>query len=234
MIERRLHESAEAYFPATPALAAAARDRLPASPAVPPRIPRRPLAVALAALALAGAAVAASALDLVPGVRVQRVPELPSVPFTQFPGYGREVTPRQAQGAVQFRLLLPSALGPPSRMLLDRDRAGAPVVTAVYGSDERARLVLTQWVAGALLFDKMLGYDTRTEYVDVAGAPGLWIEGDRFHDVFYRSGSGAEERAAGYLAGNVLVWQRGAVSYRLESGVGLERALELAGTLRPA
>jgi hypothetical protein len=47
-----------------------------------------------------------------------------------------------------------------------------------------------------VLFDKMLGYETRTEFVDVAGAPGLWIEGDRFHDVFYLSGSGAEQRAA--------------------------------------
>ena len=119
-------------------------------------------------------------------------------------------------------------------MLLDRDRAGASVVTAVYGGDERARLVLTQWVAEAVLFDKMLGYETRTEYVDVSGAPGLWIEGDRFHDVFYLSGSGEEERAAGYLAGNVLVWQRGPVSYRLEAGVGLKRALELARALRPA
>ena len=234
MIDRRLHEAAEAYFPPAPALAAGARARLPASPDARLRMPRKALAATFAVLILAGAAVAATALDLVPGVRVQRVPELPSVPFTLFPGYGRVVTLAEAQRAVSFRILLPPDLGSPGRVLLDRDRAGAPVVTAVYGDDTRARLVLTQWAAGSVLFDKLLRYETTTRYVDVAGAPGLWIEGNGFHDVFYLSGSGREQRAPGYLAGNVLVWQRGTVSYRLEADAGLERVLELADSLRPA
>jgi hypothetical protein len=225
-----IERAAKQYFPPTPAIAAAARARLPAAP--DRRGVRRPLVLVLAGLALAGAALAAT--TLVPGVRIQRVEELPSVPFTQFPEYGRAVSLGQAQRAASFRLLLPGDFGSPSRVLLDRDLAGTPVVTAIYATDRGARLVLTQWVAGPVLFDKMLGYETRTEPVDVAGAPGLWIEGGGFHDVFYLSGSGREERAAGFLAGNVLVWRRGSVSYRLEAGVGLRRALELARALRPA
>jgi hypothetical protein len=236
VIEQRLRESADAYFPATPPLAAAARARLTPGDNVLLGARRRswPLAVAFAALVVTGTALAATSLGLVPGVRVQRVAEPPTVPFTQFPGYGLRVSPAEAAGAVPFRLLLPDDLGTPDRVLLDRDRSGAPVVTAVYGGERAARLVLTQWVAGAVLFEKMLGYETRTEYVDVGGAPGLWIEGSRFHDVFYLSAGGAEQRAPGFLAGNVLVWQRGAVSYRLEAGLTQERALELAATLRPA
>jgi hypothetical protein len=229
VIERRLADVAEGYFPATPRVAD--RTRLPAAP--DPR-PVRPLVVALAlvALGLTGAAVAATALDLVPGVRVERVEEPPSVAFTQFPGYGEPTTLEAAQDAVPFTLLLPRGLGRPSRILFDRDRAGAPVVTAVYGGERRARLVLTQWVARAVLFDKLLRYETRVEPVDVGGRPGLWIEGARFHDVFYLGRSGGEERAPGFLAGNVLVWQRGAVSYRLEAAVDLPRALELAARLQ--
>ena len=236
MIERRLHEAAESYLPETPALAAAVRARRPAAPdRVVPPARRRLAAVALAAgLTLAGAALAAASLGLVPGVRVRRAEQPPAVAFTQFPGYGRRVGLADAQAAAPFRVLLPSGLGEADRVLLDRDLSGAAIVTVVYGDDRRARLVLTQWVAGAVLFDKMLGYETRTEYVDVAGAPGLWIEGGRFHDVFYVSRSADEERAPGYLGGNVLVWQRGSVSYRLEAAVSMGRALELARRLRPA
>ena len=144
MIERRLHDAAEAYFPPAPPIAAAARERLPASPDLPRRVRRRSLAVVLAALALAGAAVAATALDLVPGVRVQRVPELPSVPFVQFPGYGRAASLMQAQNAVPFRLLLPPALGSPGRVLLDRDRPALPSSPPYYGNDEQARHLAEQ------------------------------------------------------------------------------------------
>jgi hypothetical protein len=229
VIERRLAELAEGWFPATPPVAD--RTRLPAAPDARPIRPLV-LALALVALGLTGAAVAATALDLVPGVRVEHVEQPPSVGFTQFPGYGVPVTLAAAQEAVPFALLLPRGLGRPGRILLDRDRAGSPVVTAVYGGERRARLVLTQWVARAVLFDKLLRYDTRVQPVDVDGSPGLWIEGGRFHDVFYLGRSGSEERAPGFLAGNVLVWQRGAVSYRLEAAVGLPRALELAALLQ--
>jgi hypothetical protein len=236
VIERRLHKAAKAYFPATPTLAGTVRGRLPARPDdVARSSPRRLIALAIAvALALVGAGLAATSLGLVPGVRVRRAELPPAVPFTQFPGYGRGVTLSEAQAAAPFRLLLPQGFGAPDRVLLDRDRAGAAVVTTVYGDSRRAQLVLTQWVAGALLFDKMLSYETHSEYVDVAGAAGLWIEGGRFHDVFYLSRSANEQRAPGFLGGNVLVWQRGSVSYRLEAAVRMGRALELARRLRPA
>ncbi len=92
-------------------------------------------------------------------------------------------------------------------------------------------MIFTQWPANYVLFDKFLTPHTRTEYVDVDGAEGIWIEGGD-HAVFYRGRSGAEGRVGGYTTGNVLVWHRGSVSYRLEIGASRERALELAGSLR--
>jgi len=233
MIERHLRESAEAWFPETPSLAPAVVGRLPALPDPPARrLPKRALVVAFAALALAGTAVAASVLDLVPGVRIQRVDELPELGYV-VPPFGRETTAEDARSGLPFELVLPEALGDPDRVLVDRGLDGEPVVTAVYGGGVSPQLILTQWPADRVLFDKLLRPDTRTEYVDVDGAEGIWIEGGD-HAVFYLGRSGRERRVGGYVTGNVLVWHRGFVSYRLEIGASRERALELAGSLRPA
>ena len=234
MSESRLHAAAEAWFPPTPPIAEAVRVRLPAAPdAVSPRRRRRrTIAIALATVLLTGAAVAASALDLVPGVRIQRVEQLPEIPYTEPPAYGAPSTLDEARREVPFEITLPAGLGEPDELLLDHDRSGSGVVSAVYGGDDDARLVLTQWLGGPVLFDKLLTYDASARFVDVDGAPGIWIE-DEEHAVFY-GGIGDEDRVGGYLSGNVLVWQRGRVTYRIEAGVPLDEALELARSLRPA
>jgi hypothetical protein len=234
VIEHRLHEAAESWFPETPDVVAPVLARLPSLPdAEPSRWPsrRRVLVVALALLAVTGTALAATALDLVPGVRVQQVEELPELGYQTIPG-GDSVDLDAARAGLPFELLLPEGLGEPDTLLRDRDRAGAPVVTAIYAGDQSARLVLTQWPASYVLFDKLLLADVSVEYVDVHGAEGAWIEGGD-HAVFYLGRSGGEGRVGGAVTGNVLVWHRGSVSYRLELGASRERALELAGSLRP-
>ena len=90
------------------------------------------------------------------------------------------MTLAEAKRTVPFTLLLPSGLAERARYFVGRDPAGRPVFTAVYGS----ALVLTEWTSGPVLFDKLLTYEGRTEYVDVGGAPGIWIEGPE-HAVFY-------------------------------------------------
>jgi hypothetical protein len=236
VIEHRLRESAEAWFPKTPDLSARVLARLPALPethvARPARRGRRLLVVVLAVLAVTGTALAATALDLIPGVRIHRVEQLPEVAY-QGIATGESVTLEEAQAGLPFELLLPEGLGEPDTVLRDRDRQGAPVVTTIWSGDGNARLVLTQWPASVVLFDKLVPADVPVEYVDVQGAEGMWIEGGD-HAVFYLGRSGGEERAAGLVTGNVLVWHRGQLSYRLELGASRRRALELAGSLRPA
>jgi hypothetical protein len=232
VIERHLRESADAWFPETPSLATAVAARLPARPDEPARrLPKRVLLVAVAALVLAGTALAATALDLVPGVRIQRVDDLPELGYV-VPPFGRETTVERARRELRFELVLPEGLGEPDRVLVDRDREGEPVVTAVYGTDLSARMILTQWPASAVLFDKLLLPDTRAEFVDVHGAEGIWMEGGD-HAVFYLGRSGGEQRLGGYVTGNVLVWHRGRISYRLEIGGSRERALDIAASLSP-
>lgn len=232
MNEHDLREGADVWFPVTPTIAPGVTARLPALPdATAPRRSRRVLVIALAVLLLTGTALAATQLDLVPGVRVDRVDSLPVVPYAA-PAFGRDVSLEEATLVVPFTVLLPGALGDPDRVLLDRDRSGESIVTAVWGASDGARLVLTQWSAESVLFEKLLTFDTSARYVDVEGASGIWIEGEE-HAVFYRGPSGLDDRVGGYLTGNVLVWQRGPMSYRLEAAVSQERALELAASLRP-
>ena len=234
-LERRLVEAADNYpFPPTPNLAAVAVSRLPARSSH-----RRPLLAAAGALLAAVAAVLALSpdarstaldwLDAIPGVRIERVEELPSSQLLAGFDPGRPVTTEEAEQAAGLDLRLPAGLGEPDGVYLDRDRSGAAVVTAVYGD----RLVLTQWRAGAVLFHKLADEGVTVDALPVDGAQGAWVAGGE-HVVFFESaGSGAEGRTPGRLAGNVLVWERDGVAYRLEADVPLERALELAESLEP-
>ena len=139
MSESRLHTAAEAWFPPTPPIAEAALARLPATPdeAPPRRMRRRTLAIALAALLLTGAALAASSLDLVPGVRIQRVQQLPEIPYTRAAVLrGADDARGRAPARCGSRSRSRGSSATPDALLLDRDRAGSGVVTAVYGDDD--------------------------------------------------------------------------------------------------
>jgi hypothetical protein len=239
-LERRLAALAPEYpFPATPDLAGAAGARLGISGR---RRRTGRLVLVLAAVVAACAAVLAASpgarsaladwLDFLPGVRVERVDELPSMPLAAWTGvYGERVTLAEAEREAPFPVLLPESQGEPDIVYRYRDASGGLVITAVYGDERDARLVLTQWTTQDVLFHKLLGPATQAELVDVREARGLWINGNE-HVVFYLGGDFQERAAPGALAGNVLLWQEGRVGYRLEAGVGLERALELAADLR--
>jgi hypothetical protein len=231
VIEERLLDAAEGWFPPTPPVAERARRRLQGRTDPVRRLPVRWLVIGVAASVLVGGAVAATLLDALPGVRLRHVERLPSVALAEPLDAGRPVSLADARRTMPFRLLLPTGVSESARYYLDHDFGGNAVFTAVYGD---GGLVLTEWRAGPVLFDKLLDYRARTEYVDVDGDPGMWVEGTE-HAVFYLGLSGREHRLAGRLAGNVLVWQRNrnAVTYRLEADVERERALELAASLRP-
>lgn len=243
-LERRLQEAAAQYvFPPTPDLAGAARARL----AAPPRRSRRRLAVALVATAVAVCAgvlalspgarsAVVDLLDRVPGISIERAPELPKTRYVATPDYGAPVDLAQAERLFGRPLRLPEDVGEPDRLFWLAYPPG-DMITAVYGDEREARLVFSQWKVGATdLFQKVLGFGTAARLVTVDGAPGIWIFGTD-HGVFYlrpgeRDGPTAMHyRAEGYLAGNVLAWQREGISYRLEADVPFEDALELARSL---
>jgi hypothetical protein len=234
--------AAEVEFPAAPDLADRVVARLDRVPARPAR--RTPLAVVLVCvLAVSAAALGASErartavadlLDLVPGVEITRTTGLPAaVTLLASPAvFGDAVTLDEARARAGFALRLPAALPRPDGIYLDRAESGA-AVTAVYGAEPGgAAVVFTQWHPSRLLFRKLLrSPDTFVTPVGVDSVEGLWIVGVD-HEVFYVGvEAGRHFRAAPYLAGQALVWQRGAVTYRLEGGLSLEAALTLVRSL---
>jgi hypothetical protein len=103
------------------------------------------------------------------------------------------------------------------------------VATAVYGDPKRPRLVLSH-LRGSVwsgLVKKLASRDTRIEEVDVDGERGLFISGGE-HFVMFLDENDAVTDEPTYLAGTVLLWNRGPLLLRLEGDLSRDEALELA------
>jgi hypothetical protein len=163
---------------------------------------------------------------------------------------GKPVTLSEAEAAVDFPILLPTAEGfqsPPEIYLLGRGEDA--MVSFVYpAGDELPESELTG--VGALLtqfrghsernlIEKgLLGIDgeptTTLERVNVGGERGFWIAGAP-HSAFFVCHEDGECREERYrLAGNVLIWERDGVTLRLESELDLAAALGIAESMQPA
>ena len=68
------------------------------------------------------------------------------------------------------------------------------------------------------------------QFVSVNGGQGYWLEGEP-HEFLYTDGrSVSVERLR--LAGNVLLWEVGGITYRIEGPRTLDEALRIAYSLR--
>ena len=206
--------AAEIAWPPTPELA------LPALPERRGRALWRPLLVAVAVLLIA-ACVAA----LVPGARsailhwfriggasVERVQTLPPAEKRALAaGLGRPVGRAEAERALGGGARLPA------EQLYLRDG----VVSAIVETDAGPVLFSALRSQEAPLMMKKLAVgSTNVEFVDVVSdGMGIWMEGAP-HVVIFPA-------ASPRLAGNVLLWATGGLTYRLE-GAGLEKQGALA------
>jgi hypothetical protein len=209
--------AAELEWPETPELAA----RL--EPA--PRRDRRRLVLAVAAAVLLAVAIAfavpparSSILRFLHlgGVTIERVSVLP--PAQERP-LGADL------GAVVSAADARAALGAPFRL---PRLGGTPVLHESYGVvsallDDHGPVLLSETSAVGLL--KKLSSTSVVEQAPIGpGVDGIWIAGAQH--VFF--GPGLPPR----YAGNVLVWERDGVTYRLEGrGLTKARAVELAREL---
>jgi hypothetical protein len=103
--------------------------------------------------------------------------------------------------------------------LPDLDAAGTTgvglIVTAFPGSIDAPVVI------------KRIGPATRAEAVRLGGAVGYWISGAP-HEVQVLGSSGEARPDVVRLAGNTLLWTDGATTYRLESALDREAAVEVA------
>jgi hypothetical protein len=216
---------------------------LPAAPAPTRRRDLRPLAYAAAVLVIALLAVLAwpSARHAVAdflgigAVRIHAVDELPPDVTTSL-DLGTPVTADEAEGVLGHR---PRELGGDVGEPIGRYRRGTAVSTVYPVSDALpgtsvagVGAILTE-VAGGLreeLVSKQLPESTDVEPVDVAGHAGYWISGAPHGIVLIEVGRTVREEPL-RLAGNVLLWQEGSETLRLETELGEVAAVALAGTV---
>jgi hypothetical protein len=251
--EQRLAEAAKAFdYPPTPDLAARLRD-LPVSHPRRPAVatPRLAWALATLLLVLAGLLVVPESRAAI--LRILRIgsievvlPTPTAVPpaATDSPapttmigtptGTPRIVLPdlagatnlRDAQRRAGFAIKLPAYppdLGPPDRVFLQF--VDGPMVILLWLDDANQPEIALYQITSDVLARK-LG-PRLVEETTVNDRPAIWIEGP--HLLQFRGGAGVREGQI--VAGNVLVWEADGITYRLESGLGLDEARQIAASI---
>lgn len=209
------------------------------APARRPFVQRRALVLALAVFAVAVGAVLAvpqtraAILEFfhLRGVTIQRVEQLPTVSVETGLGtfLGDHLSLQEARERADFDIVVPQALGTPDGVYFQESPPGG-MVSFLYGSSDEPRALFTQFTATVdeAIFKKVAP-DTKIQAVTVDGQPGFWIEGAHFFSYFDRDGEMQSEQVR--LAGNVLLWERGTRTLRLEADVSKQEALRIAASV---
>jgi hypothetical protein len=242
-LERELRAlAAEVEWPPTPdlALAVAARLGEPAPRGGFTIRLRRPLAaspLALAAIVVVALLLAAAlvpparsvilrVLGVTRGARIVRV-EPPPPGATHGPlDLGRPLPLARARRRVAFAVRLPAVLGPPALTRYSARIAGGAITLSWPG------YVLTEFQGqGVPFFQKLVGPRTRVRRARVGAAAAFFLSGAP-HELVFADRYGqplAGPRAL--VRGNVLLWDAGELSLRLETRRGLPEALAVARSI---
>ncbi len=223
--------------------------------ALRPRRLARSLLLA-AALLLLVAAAALGSFVILRGLAIVPVETVPSsspgpIPSGS-PGAGLDLGRAVAQPALAaeagFLPLVPAGplpsgvpLGPPDTtwVATDADSSRVAMVWAAQpglpAAGETGVGLLVDELIGStsqVLVTKLVGADTVVEPIALAdGTPAYWITGGP-HLVMYRAPGGEIRDAAGRLAADTLVFNRGDLLVRVETAAGLATAVAVADSLR--
>ena len=220
-------------IPPAPDVVPAVLARLPPRRRRRRRPARRTLVAALAALlVLAAAAMAVpptrhailKALGL-RGVRIERVPRLPPLPAgpgARF-GLGERIPYARARHAAGFTALLPASEVP---LYLAHDVPGGRISMLI----GHALVIEFRGSATPFIF-KLAGAGTTIRRIRIGADRGVYLSGSP-HEVIFQDRAGQVRTDRVRLAGNVLLWQRGPLTVRIEGTRTLGQALSIAHSLR--
>jgi hypothetical protein len=148
-----------------------------------------------------------------------------------------ELTDLDAQAGFAVRWPTDPVLGPPDAAYVDRTRSGQVALVWAARPDLPATLepgvglVLTSFQGGLTegFFSKAIGLDTTVEPALVDGARAYWLSGEP-HFLFYEGPEGRVEDARRWV-GDALIWADGPITHRLETSLGVDRAIEIAESM---
>lgn len=231
--EKQVQAWAAAFdYPPTPDIAGKIRPLLTA-PAKQPRQLSGRLAWALVALLLAASllavpAVRAAVVDILRagGITIfvgeeAAVDDVPPLLNEQLPSFTEPITLDEA--VAQYpNLQLPTELPPPDDVLLHEVNAWESAVIFLWRDEDAPdQIALSLYQINARQYAAK-GAE-QLEQTEVNGNQAFWVRGPHF---FFLQNNEIEEW--NFVAGNVLIWWDGAVTYRLEGADSLEDALRLA------
>lgn len=213
-------------------MVAATIARLPARGPWRNRRVLRPVAIAFAALLLLAAtafAIPATRHAILRvlglrGVAIERVPRMPALPPGPGArlGLGQRIPVSHAKHAAAFTALLPPN---PAAAYLDHDVPGGRISLIV-----GRKLIIEFRGTGIPFVFKLAGPGTRIQMLRVNRGPGVYLSGAP-HQLLLEESNGQVTTEHVRLAGNVLVWQQGPVTVRIEGTHTLGQALALARAL---
>jgi hypothetical protein len=254
-IERLLRQAAsdlEGEYPPTPPIAAAVRRELenrrrrPISPLGGRLIRAAALAAAALALLLLISPDARQAVARFFGLETVRIERIATVPAPtarppQTAGEGRPTgqpaiqpspelagltTLADAQAKAKFDIRLPAYppdLGQPQAVYLQQFGFGQQVIL-VYPD-------FALFQAEGVIYSKGVGDGAVIEEVKVGGQDALWLSGSP-HILLIERPDGSKLESEGRIVdGNVLAWQAGPITYRLETNLPLDEARRIAESL---
>jgi hypothetical protein len=157
------------------------------------------------------------------GARIEYVDRLPDVRAARL-DLGIPISPGAAERTAGFRPLDSGLLGPPDEVTWD-----GGLLWYRYG---RTRLLVSQFRARERidLLKKVVEPDTTITPVTVHGQPGYFIAGGT-HFLYLAPGGVVHEEPV-RLKREVLLWQQGPLTLRLEGDLTVRQALEIARSFR--
>lgn len=167
----------------------------------------------------------------VEGVTIEPVETLPAVEPRADLDLGEAVSLEEAERRAGHDVRVPEELGPPDAVYV-RSSFPLEVVSLVYqGDEEDEEFLLTQFRGGVrrVVAKKLVQPGTTVVPVTLAGGSGFWIEGDP-HVVAWVDEDGMVRTDELAVAGNVLLWEDGDLTLRLEGARTLREALRIASS----
>lgn len=152
--------------------------------------------------------------------RIEFVDRLADVRTRRPLDLGARTSLAATRARVPYRVLTSRLLGP-----ADEVRVRGDQVAFVYGR----KLVVLQSLG--TFFVKEVGPGTRVEQFRLGYEPAVWVTGGP-HLFGYAPVGGDPRPIEFYLVGNALIWQRGAVTLRLEGRLSRAEAVRIARSFR--
>ena len=206
---------------------------------------RRAVVIALAAvlalaLAVAAATLAVRGVRIVVPTRGSPSPSLgPSSPAPLGEGLllGERLTLAQTRSRVSFPVSAPALASLPGPEVYFAQQVPGGQVSFVYPAGPglsgegggRVGLLVTEFEArpDQAFIEKLAAGEATVERITVQGEPGFWFSGQP-HEIAYLDPNGIAFQDTVRLAGHTLVFQRGAVTVRIEGGLTMTKAFALS------